>query len=205
MTACWRLLRVEVPDWPRLFPLYGLRASRYRREDTVPPSPRGSGIAPDVGQQVVTPFAECFPSPAHRQFRKNESHPPAVPAPYSPELQPAEHLWPLTNAALVNQHFASIEELEDAQAERCVALQGRPISSARRRASPGGRSAFIGATVRGDREVCYVVASFRGRIAARSRGRLAATWDDKRQQNGATRYHWQMNSEVKPVPILGVN
>ena len=45
---------------------------------------------------------------------------------YSPELQPAEHLWPLTNTALVNQHFASIEELEDAQAERCVALHGQP-------------------------------------------------------------------------------
>ena len=26
--------------------------------------------------------------------------------PYSPELQPAEHLWPLTNAALGNGHFA---------------------------------------------------------------------------------------------------
>ncbi len=46
--------------------------------------------------------------------------------PHAPELQPAEHLWPLTNTALVNRHFASIEELEDAQAERCVALQGRP-------------------------------------------------------------------------------
>jgi transposase len=43
--------------------------------------------------------------------------------PYSPELQPAEHLWPLTNTVLVNRHFASIEELEDAQAQRCVALQ----------------------------------------------------------------------------------
>jgi transposase len=43
--------------------------------------------------------------------------------PYSPELQPAEHLWPLTNTVLVNRHFASIEELEDAQAARCVALQ----------------------------------------------------------------------------------
>jgi transposase len=43
--------------------------------------------------------------------------------PYAPELQPAEHLWPLTNSALVNRHFASIEELEDAQAGRCVALQ----------------------------------------------------------------------------------
>lgn len=40
-----------------------------------------------------------------------------------PELQPAEHLWPLTNTVLINRHFASIEELENAQAERCVALQ----------------------------------------------------------------------------------
>jgi transposase len=46
--------------------------------------------------------------------------------PHSPELQPAEHLWPLTNAALINRHFATIEDLEDAQFERCVALQQRP-------------------------------------------------------------------------------
>jgi transposase len=44
---------------------------------------------------------------------------------YSPELQPAEHLWPLTNTVLANRHFASIDELEDAQAERCVALHAR--------------------------------------------------------------------------------
>jgi transposase len=42
---------------------------------------------------------------------------------YSPELQPAKHLWPLTNTALANRHFATIEALEDVQAERCVALQ----------------------------------------------------------------------------------
>jgi transposase len=46
--------------------------------------------------------------------------------PYSPELQPAEHLWPLTNTVLANRHFATIDELEDAQAARCVALQARP-------------------------------------------------------------------------------
>jgi transposase len=46
--------------------------------------------------------------------------------PYSPELQPAEHLWPLTNTVLVNRHFRSIDDLEDAQAARCVALQTRP-------------------------------------------------------------------------------
>jgi transposase len=47
--------------------------------------------------------------------------------PYAPELQPAEHLWPLTNPALLNRHFASIEELEDAQAERYVALQAHRV------------------------------------------------------------------------------
>jgi transposase len=45
--------------------------------------------------------------------------------PYSPELQPAEHLWSLTNTVLTNRHFVDIEELEDAQARRCVALQQR--------------------------------------------------------------------------------
>jgi transposase len=46
--------------------------------------------------------------------------------PYSPELQPAEHLWPLTNKALINRHFASIEALEDAQFARGAALQQQP-------------------------------------------------------------------------------
>jgi transposase len=46
--------------------------------------------------------------------------------PYSPELQPAEHLWPLTNTCLINRHFATIDDLEDAQFARCLALQQRP-------------------------------------------------------------------------------
>ena len=46
--------------------------------------------------------------------------------PYSPELQPAKHLWPLTNTALINRHFATIDDLEDAQFARCLALQQRP-------------------------------------------------------------------------------
>ncbi len=47
-------------------------------------------------------------------------------APHSPELQPAEHLWPLTNTALANRHFTSIDDLEDAQAARCTVLQAQP-------------------------------------------------------------------------------
>jgi hypothetical protein len=34
--------------------------------------------------------------------------------------------WPLTNDVLVNRHFASLEELEDAQLAHCVALQAQP-------------------------------------------------------------------------------
>lgn len=46
--------------------------------------------------------------------------------PYSPELQPAEHLWPLSNRPLVNRCFASLDELEAVQAERCNWLQDHP-------------------------------------------------------------------------------
>jgi len=46
--------------------------------------------------------------------------------PYSPELPPAEHLWPLTNSVLVNRHFTRIEELEEGQFARCADLQRHP-------------------------------------------------------------------------------
>jgi transposase len=46
--------------------------------------------------------------------------------PYSPELQPAEHLWPLTNAPLINRHFNNIDLLEDAQLAYCASLQRQP-------------------------------------------------------------------------------
>jgi transposase len=46
--------------------------------------------------------------------------------PYSPELQPAEHLWPLTNEAVANRHFADITALEDQMTARCRTLSGQP-------------------------------------------------------------------------------
>lgn len=46
--------------------------------------------------------------------------------PYSPELQPAEHLWRLSDAPLVNRCFASLDDLETAQADRCNWLQDHP-------------------------------------------------------------------------------
>ncbi len=44
----------------------------------------------------------------------------------SPELQPAERLWPLTNEALANRLFEEIGELEEALVKRCVQLLEQP-------------------------------------------------------------------------------
>lgn len=46
--------------------------------------------------------------------------------PYSPELQPAERLWPLTNTALANRCFASLDDLIAVQSERCRVLHAQP-------------------------------------------------------------------------------
>ena len=40
----------------------------------------------------------------------------------SPELMPAERLWPLTNEAFANRVFEEIEEVEEALVERCLEL-----------------------------------------------------------------------------------
>ena len=39
--------------------------------------------------------------------------------PYSPELQPAEHLWPLLNEPLANRYFPTLADLDQALGERC--------------------------------------------------------------------------------------
>ena len=75
--------------------------------------------------------------------------PPALPAAVFPELQPAEHLWPLTNTVLVNRHFATIEELEDAQSSAVSRCKPIEISSAPPPGSHGGPSAFLSGTVHG--------------------------------------------------------
>jgi transposase len=46
--------------------------------------------------------------------------------PYSPELQPAEHLWQLTDAPLVNRCFDSLDALEQVLIDRCCWLQDQP-------------------------------------------------------------------------------
>ena len=42
---------------------------------------------------------------------------------YSPELQPAERLWALVDEPLVNEHFETIEEIEELLVTRCQCLE----------------------------------------------------------------------------------
>ena len=44
----------------------------------------------------------------------------------SPELMPAERLWPLTNEALANGLFEQIAQIEEALVARCVELHDQP-------------------------------------------------------------------------------
>lgn len=46
--------------------------------------------------------------------------------PHSPELQPAERLWPLTNEPIANRSFSSLDELEEVLFERCRKLLNLP-------------------------------------------------------------------------------
>src|SRR5918998_1671610 len=47
--------------------------------------------------------------------------------PYSPELQPAEHLWPLVDEPIANRHFATLADLEAVVAGRCRRLDAETI------------------------------------------------------------------------------
>jgi hypothetical protein len=42
---------------------------------------------------------------------------------YSPELQPAEHLWALTDTPLKNKHFDTLDHLQHTLAARCEYLE----------------------------------------------------------------------------------
>jgi hypothetical protein len=44
----------------------------------------------------------------------------------TPELQPAERLWPLTNEAVADQHFTTLKALDTALSARCCPLAAMP-------------------------------------------------------------------------------
>lgn len=45
---------------------------------------------------------------------------------HSPELQPSERLWPLSNEGVANRHFEQMDDLEQALVERCRTLCEQP-------------------------------------------------------------------------------
>ena len=47
--------------------------------------------------------------------------------PYSPELQPAEHLWPVLDEPLANKDFETLADLEHVVAERCRVLNNNQL------------------------------------------------------------------------------
>ena len=57
--------------------------------------------------------------------------------PYSPELQPAECLWPVPDEPLADKHFRTIQDLDRAVAERCVTLDAAPPRWCRTTCRPG--------------------------------------------------------------------
>jgi transposase len=46
--------------------------------------------------------------------------------PYSPQLMPAERLWPLLHEAVANRDFGKLDELEDALVNRCREVSREP-------------------------------------------------------------------------------
>ena len=87
--------------------------------------------------QALQDFAQAVGAGAHKQVilvvdgaGSHRSHEVVVPEgvhllplpPYSPELQPVEKLWPLTNEPLVNKRFETLADLEAGQVARCETL-----------------------------------------------------------------------------------
>jgi hypothetical protein len=46
--------------------------------------------------------------------------------PYSPELQPAEHLWHRSDETIVNRSFQTLDQLQASLSEQCVRLIHQP-------------------------------------------------------------------------------
>jgi transposase len=46
--------------------------------------------------------------------------------PSSPEIQPAEHLWPLTDEPIANEYFETLDDLDRVLSQRCCILVDEP-------------------------------------------------------------------------------
>jgi transposase len=93
---------------------FSLALAAFAREQGVGPDKRIVLVMDQAGWHKSTDLV----IPEGLQFLFLPSH--------SPELQPAERLWPLSNESLANRVFPSLDALEQIQADRCCWLQAHP-------------------------------------------------------------------------------
>lgn len=82
------------------------------------------GAGPSRSRPDARPVA-VIPSPGNRLVPDGISL--VFLPPYSPELQPAEHLWPLLDEPIVNRHLTSLDDLGATIAERCRQLDATTL------------------------------------------------------------------------------
>ncbi len=91
----------------------------------------------DLFNQVLADFAQHFGVEKHKRIiltmdsagwhTSNQVQIPegihlVLMPPHSPELQPAERLWPLTNEPIANKSFETLDQLEEVLFQRCQVL-----------------------------------------------------------------------------------
>ena len=97
--------------------LMGLALSRFARAAGAGPHKRVVLVLDQAGWHTAKDLE--VPEGIHLEYLP----------PYCPELQPAERLWPLANEGVANKSFATLGDLEDAVAERVVALEDAVVRS----------------------------------------------------------------------------
>jgi len=101
---------------------FGLALREFARDEGIGPTRRAVLVLDRAGWHAAKDLA--LPEGVHLAFL-----PPA-----SPELQPAERLWPLLDEPVANRAFADLDELEGVLVARCRALErARPTVKAHTR------------------------------------------------------------------------
>jgi transposase len=90
---------------------FALALAEFARDEGIGPERRAVLAVDRAGWHLATELA--VPEGVHLAF---------LPA-YSPELQPAERLWPLVDEPVANRAFADLAELEGVLVARCRALR----------------------------------------------------------------------------------
>lgn len=94
--------------------LFSVALAHFARDGGAGPTKQILLVVDQAGSHIADEVT--VPAGIHLEFLPSDS----------PELQPAERLWPLTNDGVANRHFADITALEDQVAVRCRTLSEQP-------------------------------------------------------------------------------